>query len=74
MQKTSFFHKVINKRSKHNEIMGVSINNQWCEEVEEVKRGSWKFFKNHFEAETISRKKKPFVSKLQANLTNREYL
>lgn len=36
-------------------LWGVSINNDWCEEVDEVKKGVGDFFKSHFQAVTSKR-------------------
>lgn len=47
---SSFFHKVINKRIKCNEISRVMVNDTWKEEVLEVKQGVLEYFKNHFKA------------------------
>lgn len=40
----SYFHSCINRRRKTNELVGVSIDGQWLEEVDEVKNGILEFF------------------------------
>lgn len=40
-----YFHDLINRRRKRNEIIGIDINGEWCEEVSDVKSGIFEFFK-----------------------------
>lgn len=35
---TRFYNRVINKRRKRNEIAGITINNVWREEVQDIRR------------------------------------
>lgn len=44
-----FFHSYINRRRKRNEIVGINIEGQWLEEVEEVKQGISEFFRKHYQ-------------------------
>lgn len=44
---SSYFHRCINKRRKCNEIVGININEEWKEDVVEVKNGIFEFFKSH---------------------------
>lgn len=52
---SSFFHRVINKKRKKNELVGLFLDGVWCDEVEEVKKGVFEFFKKHFQKEEIRR-------------------
>lgn len=45
---SNFFHRAINFRRKRNELVGITLNGVWNEEVEEVKKGVRDFFKNQF--------------------------
>lgn len=45
-----FFHKVINKRRKYNEISRLLIDKKWEEEVSEVKQGVFNYFSNYFKS------------------------
>lgn len=50
-----FFHKVINRRRKQNEIAGIRLDGSWCEEVNEVKMGVLEFFRDHYRNEAVVR-------------------
>lgn len=52
---TRFFHNVINRRRKRNELVGIHINGTWREEVKEVKQGMFEYFKNHFKKAEFER-------------------
>ncbi|KAL8485330.1 hypothetical protein ACS0TY_027578 [Phlomoides rotata] len=52
---TSFFHKYINKRRKCNETTRINIDGVWREEVAEVKKDIFEFFKNHFSMKRLDK-------------------
>lgn len=47
---TRYLHNLINKKRKHNEIMGVEIEGSWLEEVDEVKIGISNHFREQFQS------------------------
>lgn len=49
------FHRFINKRRKRNEISKITLNGEWKEEVDEVKKGVSKFFRLHFKSSSNSK-------------------
>lgn len=51
---SKLFHSYINSRRKKNEIVRINIEGQWVEEVEDVKKGIFEFFK-HFQGSDYQR-------------------
>jgi len=47
---SKFFHSAIRWRRRKNEIKGVEVDNQWCEESEVVRREAMKLFPRRFTA------------------------
>ncbi|KAL8503682.1 hypothetical protein ACS0TY_022416 [Phlomoides rotata] len=45
-----FFHSFINRRRKRNEILGLNVNEEWQEKVEDVKKGIHTHFQNQFKS------------------------
>lgn len=69
---TKFYHRVINKRRKRNDISGIIIDNVWREEVQEVKEGIYNFFKEHYTSRVVPRPslRADFAAKTMSTVEN----